>query len=169
METENKILVRRAEKKDYERILEILNMAIERRHVTALLTPVTMESRKKWFKEHEDGIHSIYVAEKDGRVLGWMAITAYRSGREGFSKATELSYYIDYNCHGMGLGSALMEYVIGICRSEGIKHLMLVVFANNLKSLALAHKFHFRIWGTFPDIVEIDGVTTDCYQLGLKL
>ncbi|MGL4282892.1 GNAT family N-acetyltransferase [Eubacterium aggregans] len=80
----NDVIIRKAEKKDYQRILDILNMAIAGREVTALLSPVTMEGRKQWFKDHEDGIHSIYVAEQDGFVLGWMAINAYRSGREGF-------------------------------------------------------------------------------------
>lgn len=165
----NDVIIRKAEKKDYQRILDILNMAIAGREVTALLTPVTMEGRKQWFKDHEDGIHSIYVAEQDGFVLGWMAINAYRSGREGFRKACELSYYIDSDFHSQGIGSVLMAYVIEISRQEGLKHLMLIVFADNFKSIRLAHKFRFRIWGTFPDIVEIDGRTTDCYQLGLKL
>ncbi len=163
------IQIRRAIPKDYQRILDILNMSIRARKVTALLTEVTMESRKQWFKDHEDGIHSIYVAEADGVVVGWMAINAYRSGREGFARACELSYYIDHQERGKGIGSKLMEYVIEESRKEGLKHLMLVIFSDNHRSINLAHKFHFRIWGTFPGIVEIDGRTTDCYQLGLRL
>ena len=83
LETAGKrIAVRLAKEKDYQRILDILNAAILERRVTALLTPVTMESRRGWFKEHSDGVHPIYVAEKDGIVAGWMAVTAYRCGRQ---------------------------------------------------------------------------------------
>ena len=163
------VIVRKAERNDYERILDILNMSIRERKVTALLTPVTMESRKQWFKDHEDGIHRIFIAELEGEVVGWMAVNAYRSGREGFNKACEVSYYIDPAYHGQGIVSILMQHVIDVSRQARLKHLMLVIFSNNAKSLGLAHKFNFRIWGTFPDIVEIDNRTTDCYQLGLKL
>lgn len=170
LDTDGKgIAVRLAEEKDYQRILDILNMAILERRVTALLTPVTMESRRSWFKEHSDGIHPIYVAEKDGIVAGWMAVTAYRSGREGFKHACEISYYIAPEYRSSGVGSNLMEHVIRESRNRGLKNLMAVIFADNLGSQRLAFKYGFKIWGTFPGIVEIDGRTTDCYQMGLKL
>jgi len=166
---EKRITVRLAKEKDYQRILDILNAAILERRVTALLTPVTMESRRGWFKEHSDGVHPIYVAEKDGIVAGWMAVTAYRCGREGFKHACEISYYIAPEFRGSGIGSSLMEHVICESRKRGLKNLMAVIFADNLGSQRLAFKYGFKIWGTFPEIVEIDGRTTDCYQMGLKL
>ncbi|MDD2414465.1 MAG: GNAT family N-acetyltransferase [Eubacteriaceae bacterium] len=163
------ILIRPSKKSDHQRILDILNMSIAERRVTALLTPVTLDKRRQWFKEHDDGLHLIYVAEYKEKVIGWMAITAYRSGREGFAHACELSYYIDQACQGQGVGTKMMDYVIKESREKGLKNLMLVIFADNNPSLRLAHRFGFRIWGRFPEIVEIDGRTTDCYQLGLKL
>lgn len=163
------VAVRLAKKKDYQRILDILNMAIKERRVTALLTPVTLKNRQEWFKEHSDGIHPIYVAEKDGVVAGWMAVTAYRSGREGFKRACEISYYIAPEYQGCGVGTRLMEHVIAESRRRGLKNLMAIIFADNFGSLRLAMKHGFKIWGNFPEIVEIDGRTTDCYQMGLKL
>ncbi len=166
----DRVNIRLAEEKDYQRILDILNIAIYQRRVTALLTPVTMESRKGWFKEHTDGIHPIYVAETaDGIVAGWMAVTAYRSGREGFRHACEVSYYLAPEYQGHGIGSALMAYVIEASRKRGLKNLMAVIFADNIPSQQLVKKFGFEQWGCFPEIVEIDGRTTDCYQMGLKL
>lgn len=163
------IEVRLAQKKDYQRILDILNMSIKERRVTALLTPVTLRSRQSWFKEHSDGEHPIYVAQKDGVVAGWMAVTAYRSGREGFRRACEISYYIASEYQGYGVGSRLMDHVIMESRKRGLKTLMAIIFADNFGSLRLAMKHGFKIWGNFPEIVEIDGRTTDCYQLGLHL
>lgn len=161
--------VRLAEPRDYQRILDILNIAIRQRRVTALLTPVTMASRQDWFKEHNDGIHPIYVAEVNHEIAGWMAVTAYRSGREGFKYACEVSYYLAPEYQGQGIGSALMDHVIKASRARGIKHLMAVIFANNIPSQRLAKKFGFKVWGCFPGIVEIDGTTTDCFQMGRKL
>ncbi|MEG0378006.1 MAG: N-acetyltransferase family protein [Eubacterium sp.] len=164
-----RVCVRLAKEEDYARILDILNMAILERRVTALLTPVTLESRRNWFKEHNDGIHPIYVAKKMGEVAGWMAVTAYRSGREGFRHACEISYYIAPSYRHCGIGSLLMDHVITESRKRGLKNLMAVIFADNMASQKLALKHGFEIWGRFPEIVEIDGRTTDCFQMGLKL
>ncbi|MEG0075127.1 MAG: N-acetyltransferase family protein [Eubacterium sp.] len=165
----SKITVCLAQEQDYQRILNILNLAIYERKVTALLTPVTLESRKNWFKEHQDGIHPIYVAKINNLVVGWMAVTAYRSGREGFKHASEISYYMAPEYRECGVGTALMDHVILESRKRGLKNLMALIFADNLGSQRLAFKYGFEIWGKFPNIVEIDGRTTDCYQMGLKL
>lgn len=161
-----KVGVRLFEKKDEQRILDILNMAIADRSVTALLTPATRKKQAPWFAEHRTKRHPIFVAEVGGRVVGWMAVTAYRSGREGFAGACELSYYLDKAYQHQGIGSVLMDQVIARCRALGYKHLMLVILEDNLPSLSLARKFGFEPWGLFPGIVEIDGHTKDCYQMG---
>lgn len=65
-----KVRVRLFEEKDEQRILDILNMAIADRRVTALLTPVTRKKRVPWFVEHRAERHPIFVAEVDSRVVG---------------------------------------------------------------------------------------------------
>lgn len=161
--------IRTAERKDYLKILDILNQAIRKRNCTALLTPATFQTRKKWFQDHQDGKHPIFVAMDGNRVAGWMAVTAYRDGREGFSKTGEVSYYIDEKYQNQGVASALMEEVLERCRLRGFKSLMAVIFADNRGSIALAEKFGFEKWGLFPGIIEIDGETKDCLQYGRAL
>lgn len=161
--------IRLAKPADYQRILDILNQSIRDRKYTALLTPATFPKRKKWFKDHQDGRYPIYVAEVDGKVAGWMAVSAYRDGREGFIHTCEVSYYIDEAYRGCGIATRLMEHVIETSRASGIKNLMAVIFADNQGSLALVRKFGFEQWGRFPNIVEIDGETKDCLQMGRAL
>lgn len=161
--------LRLAQPQDYQKILDILNQAISERRYTALLTPVTLESRKKWFQDHQDGRHPIYVYEEDGQVYGWMAVTAYRDGREGFCHTCEISYYIDNNRRNTGIASKLLEHVKRVSKESGIKNLMAVIFADNIASRKLVEKFGFNVWGTFPNIVEIDGKEKDCLQYGCKL
>ena len=163
--------VRLARENDHQQIIEILNAAIAERRYTALLKPASIVGRAEWFRAHQDGIHPIYVAEdqKTGRVVGWMAVNAYRSGREAFARSCEISYYIAPAFRGHGVGTILMERVIEESRKRGLKNLMAVIFADNQGSLRLAKKHGFEIWGKFPEIVEIDGRETDCYQMGLRL
>ncbi|MGN0194590.1 MAG: GNAT family N-acetyltransferase [Pseudoramibacter sp.] len=155
--------------KDEPRILEVLNQSIVERKVTAQLTPATMAARRDWFAMHRDPRYPIFVADQDGEVLGWMAVTPYRGGREGFSKTCELSYYLDRKCRHRGIGSALMAHALETCRELGYRHVLLIIFEHNLPSQGLAKKFGFTVWGRFPNIVDIDGRIQDCLQMGRDL
>lgn len=161
--------IRRAEEKDYPAVLDILNQAIKERRYTALLTPATLSSREKWFKEHSDQRHPIFVYEKDNSILGWMAVSAYRDGREGFMNTCEISYYIDENERNKGIATKLLEHTLEFSKKNNIKNLMAVVFIDNQASRKLIEKFGFEIWGRFPDIVEIDDCHKDCLQYGRKV
>lgn len=161
--------IRRFRTEDEPAILSILNQSIVERKVTAQLTPATMEARRGWFAMHSARRYPIFVAEEDGDVLGWMAVTPYRGGREGFSKTCELSYYLDRNCRHQGIGSKLMTHALDECRKLGYRHVLLIIFEHNQPSQGLARKFGFTVWGRFPNIVDIDGHIQDCLQMGRDL
>lgn len=164
-----KVKIRRFRPEDEPAILSILNQSIVERKVTAQLTPATMDGRRGWFAKHSAARTPLFVAEVDGTVLGWMAVTPYRGGREGFLKTCELSYYLDKSFRHQGVGSALMAYTLDACRDLGYRHVLLIIFEHNLPSQGLARKFGFSVWGRFPNIVDIDGHIQDCLQMGRDL
>lgn len=161
--------IRLVEEKDYQRVLDILNQAIEARKFTAQLSPATMEMRKDWFIHHSAPRHPMYVAELNGEVVGWITLTEFRAGREGFRFTSEVSYYIDNKCHQKGIGSMLMSQAIEAAREIGFKNLVAVIFDSNLGSRKLAKKFGFKLWGHMPGAVNIDGNEIGCDYWGLKL
>jgi phosphinothricin acetyltransferase len=161
--------IRRVEQKDYQRVLDILNKAIEDRIFTALLTTTSMEERKDWFIKHSLPKHPMYVAEIDDHVVGWITLGAFRDGREGFLCTSELSYYIDENYRGQGIGSKLMDTAIEAAKEIGCSNLLAVIFDTNIGSQKLAIKKGFKLWGHLPDVIEIDGKTHGCDYWGLKL
>ena len=161
--------IRRFRTEDEPAILSILNQSIVERKVTAQLTPATMEARRGWFAMHSARRYPIFVAEEGGDVLGWMAVTPYRGGREGFSKTCELSYYLDRNCRHQGIGSKLMAHALDECRKPADRHVPLIIFEHNQPSQGLARKFGFTVWGRFPNIVDIDDHIQDCLQMGRDL
>lgn len=154
---------------DEPAILDILNQSIVERKVTAQLTPATMAARRGWFAMHSARRTPLFVAESGGDILGWIAVTSYRGGREGFLKTCELSYYLDRHCRHQGIGSQLMAHALEACRDLGYRHVLLIIFEHNLPSQGLAHKFGFSLWGRFPNIVDIDGQIQDCLQMGREL
>ncbi|MGL4607148.1 MAG: GNAT family N-acetyltransferase [Eubacteriaceae bacterium] len=161
--------IRLVEKKDYQRVLDILNEAIIERAYTAQLTKATMEARKEWFVGHSCPRHPMFVAEINGKVMGWITLTEFRAGREGFRYTSEISYYIDSEARGMGIGTKLMAHAIEEGKRLGFKNLIAVIFDSNICSINLAKKNGFELWGRLPQVVDIDGNEFSCDYWGLKL
>ncbi len=164
-----KLNIRLVEEKDYARVLEILNEAIMARKFTAQLAPATMEMRKEWFVHHSAPRHPMFVAELNGYVVGWVTLTEFRTGREGFRFTSEISYYIDSRFHRQGIGSMMMQRAIEGAREIGYRNLVAVVFDTNISSRKLVKKHGFKLWGHMPDAVDIDGKTIGCDYWGLKI
>lgn len=161
--------IRLVEKKDYQRVLDILNEAILERAYTAQLTLATMEVRREWFIGHSCPKHPMFVVEIDGEVVGWVTLTEFRAGREGFRYTSEISYYIDSKARGKGIGTQMMSHAISIAKEIGFKRLIAVIFDSNLCSIKLAQKHGFECWGHLPEVVDIDGEEFSCEYWGLAL
>lgn len=164
-----KLNIRLVAEKDYPRVLEILNEAIAARKFTAQLAPATMAIRKDWFVHHSAPRHPMFVAEFAGDVVGWITLTEFRAGREGFRFTSEISYYIDSRFHRQGVGSKLMQRAIESADEIGFRNLIAVIFDTNVSSRKLVEKHGFKLWGHMPEAVDIDGNIIGCDYWGLKI
>jgi len=81
-----------------------------------------------------------------GRVLGWVALTAYSSRRVYAGVAWE-SVYVGESARGRGVGRALLEAVIPASEAAGLWTLLAGVLADNASSLALHEAVGFRRLG----------------------
>ena len=100
-----------------------------------------MEVRLDWFTAHSVDEYPIYVCgADDGQVLGWLSLSLYR-GRPALARTAEVSYYVDYACHGKGIGSALMQVAITECPRLGKKVLVAILLEWNIPSIKLLEKF----------------------------
>ncbi|AFA47866.1 GNAT family N-acetyltransferase [Acetobacterium woodii] len=161
--------IRLVQEKDYQRVLDILNEAIAARKFTAQLSLATMEMRKEWFIHHSAPRHPMFVAVVADQVVGWITLTEFRAGREGFRFTSEISYYIDSRFHRQGIGSLLMKRAIEAAKEIGFKNLVAVVFDTNICSRKLVKKHGFKLWGHMPDTVDIDGQSIGFDYWGLKI
>ena len=66
------ITIRDALECDLPIIIDIYNATVPTRMVTAELEPTTVEARLPWFREHSPDQYPFWVAESDGRVIGWL-------------------------------------------------------------------------------------------------
>jgi len=154
---------------DLPTIVDIYNQSIPSRRSTGDLQPLRTEDRLNWFREHRSDEHPIFVAEVDGRVVGWCSLNAYRPGRAALRYTAEISYFIALAFHRQGIGTALVEHAIAACPAIQIKHLFAIVLEGNKASIRLLKKMGFEQWGFLPRVADFDGKEVGHLYYGRQL
>jgi L-amino acid N-acyltransferase YncA len=160
--------IRKAEAKDLNAINEIYNQAIAIK-ATADLEPISIQSRQKWFKDHNPDSYPVFVAEENGNVIGWLSFSAYRCGRKALRHTAEISYYIHEQYRREGIGSQLIKFALEIAISLHFKTLFAIILENNTPSIKLLEKFRFERWGLLPDIAEFDDIVCGHVYMGIRV
>lgn len=160
--------IRLATSADLPRIVEIYNQAIAAHNATADTVPFTVEQRLDWFNMHTPDFYPIYVAEEEGQVTGWLAVSPYR-GRPALEHTAEVSYYVDYAHHKKGIGSALLAHAI-VEAPRISKHVFIAILLEwNVASMRLLEKYGFDRWGYLPDVAEFYGKSCGQFYYGRKI
>ena len=159
------MIIRDAVEADLPAIVEIYNATVPTRMVTAELEPTTIEARLPWFREHSPEQYPFWVAELDGRVIGWLDFKKFLP-RAAYRGAAEISVYMHEQFRRRGLGQRLLERAIARAPSLGITTLVGLIFGHNEPSLKLFQRLGFERWGFFPGIARLDGVERDLVVMG---
>jgi phosphinothricin acetyltransferase len=162
-------MIRAAKIEDLEAMSEIYNQAIDAQFQTCFTRRFSAGERLPWFYQHQGTGYPLYVYEQDGRVAGWLSVSAYRQGRNALRYAVEISYFIHSLYHKRGIGSLLLAHAIDQCRVFGYKTALAILLEPNTGSLKLLEKFGFERWGYLPDIAEFNGIPCGQYYYGLRL
>ena len=160
---------RMAELKDLEALVEIYNQSIAAGQKTADLTPFTTVDRMEWFEGHSPDKYPILVTEKEKKIVGYLTISEYRSGRNALRHTAEVSFFIHFGYHRQGIASSLLNHAIEICPTLKIKTLFAILLDGNQGSVNLLKKFGFEKWGHMPHVAEFDGVEVGHLYYGLRI
>ncbi len=132
------ITIRKMKRSDLKRVLEIFGEGIEDgRSTFRTKTP----SKRAWDKSHCEVCR--LVAEKDGRVVGFAAISPY-SARKEYSGVGETSIYFCREARYKGYGKKLMAALISESEAAGFWSLTSSVFSTNDASIGLHKDLGFR-------------------------
>jgi L-amino acid N-acyltransferase YncA len=104
------------------------------------------------------------VAESDGSVVGWAAMSPY-SSRCVYRGVGEVSIYVGEDARGGGVGHALLEELIVRSERAGYWTLTAGVFPENEASLRLHRACGFRELGVHERLGELGGVWRDVVWL----
>lgn len=161
--------IRRARAADLPSIVAIYNSIVAGRQVTADLSPVTVDDRLTWFDAHQQPHRPMVVLcdEQDG-VLAWATFSDYYP-RKAYDITAEISLYVAEDQRGKRLGIALLEHMLALAPSLNIKNVVAVIFAHNTPSVALFEKYGFGLWGTLPNVCDLETMEADIVLLGKRL
>ena len=159
------MIIRDAVEADLPAIVEIYNATVPTRMVTAELEPTTVEARLPWFREHSSEHYPFWVAESEGRVIGWLNFKRFLP-RCAYRGTAEISVYVDKESRRRGVGQRLLEQAIARAPSLGITALVGLIFGHNESSLKLFQCLGFERWGFFPGVAQLDGVERDLVVMG---
>ena len=151
------VLVRPAEPRDVAAITAIYNEGIRGRGATFETRERREEEVAPWLG---NPAHPVLVAEREGRVLGWIAASGYRP-RECYAGIAEFSVYVAAAARGQGVGDALMGAFLPACARAGLWKVLSRIFPENTASLRLCARHGFREVGTYERHGRLDGVWRD--------
>lgn len=154
-------MIRQARPKDLQEINSIYNQAVKDGLRTAHSKPISLNARQGWYKDHSQNSFPIYIYENDDAVLGWISISPYRDDRQALDEVIEVSYYVDYDHHGEGIATKLMQRAVDFCEEAGYRIMVAILVSKNEPSIGLLQKFGFQESGRIPDAIHHEGVFRD--------
>lgn len=143
-------VIRQATEADLEAITAIYNEAIVSTTATFDTETKTLHDRRAWFQSHGER-HPVLVAEVDGQVVGWSALTKW-SDRRAYDRTGETTFYVAASCRGRGVGRALKAAIIEEARHLNYHSLIARVAETSVESLHLNESFGFRKVGTLKEV-----------------
>jgi phosphinothricin acetyltransferase len=120
---------------DSEAIRAIYNAEVLGSTVTLDLEPRSSEAQQAWLARHR-GAHPAIVAEVDGVIAGFGALSTYRD-RPAYATTVESSVYVDAAWRGQGVGRLLVEELIRVAREHGFHAMIARVVGDNEASINL--------------------------------
>ncbi|WP_055071404.1 GNAT family N-acetyltransferase [Clostridium massiliamazoniense] len=139
-------MIREANKKDLEDILEIYNDAIM--NTTAIYTykPETLEEKKQWYEKKKQGGYPLLVFEEDNRVVGFATFGPFRAW-PAYKYTIEHSIYVHKDYRNHGIATKLMKEIIKIANEREYATLVAGIDAANEGSIKMHEKMGFKYSG----------------------
>lgn len=116
------------------------------------LEPPDESEMRKRFEAITSGGYPYYVAEREGRVIGYAYASAYRP-RPGYRFSVEDSIYIDPAAQRSGAGQALLTKLIDDCTAQGFRQMIAVIGDSAQQaSIGLHRRNGFTFSGTIHSV-----------------
>jgi phosphinothricin acetyltransferase len=138
--------------RDLPELTRVYNYYVRETPVTFDIEPYTVEQRRPWLAGFDpNGPHRCFVAEQDGRAVGWACSLRFRA-KAAYDSSVETSIYLDPGATGQGLGSQLYATLLESLAETDTHMLLGGVTLPNPASIALHERFGFESIGVFKEV-----------------
>ncbi|HML03933.1 MAG TPA: GNAT family N-acetyltransferase [Candidatus Bathyarchaeia archaeon] len=107
------------------------------------LPPYTREVVERWINNLSNLI--ALVAEYENRLVGYATIYKYSHPRR--KGVSDLGIYLHQDFHNVGLGTAMLNYLLELAKEQKLHRIGLHVIADNKIAIRLYTKFGFKTEG----------------------
>ena len=142
--------LRLARPDDAEATRTIYNAEVTGSTVTFDLVPRTLEEQRDWI-EARSGAMAVVVAESEGEVVGFAALSRYRS-RPAYSTTVEDSVYVRHDQRGNGVGRALLAELVEVAAARGFHTMMARIVGGHDASIGLHGSLGFEMVGIEKEV-----------------
>ena len=129
---------------DAPRLVEIYAPFVADTAITFATVPLTEVD----FLHKMEGPYPFLVCEDEGRVRGYAYAALFRE-KEAYRWDVELTIYIEPSAQGKGIGTMLMEELLGLLRRQGYLNAYSCITLPNPGSIALHKRCGFQQIGLF--------------------
>lgn len=145
------IQIRTASENDLDDILEIYNDAVLNTTAVYDYEPHTLEMRRQWFRIKEAQGYPVFVAEENGRVVGFSSIGPWRAWA-AYKYTVENSIYVAADQRGKGIGKLLLEPLVLAAAKLDMHTIVAGIDSTNKVSIKLHEGFGFIEVGHFMQV-----------------
>jgi phosphinothricin acetyltransferase len=138
---------------DLEAITAIYNHYVQHTAITFDVEPYAVGERRAWLGQFRagEGRHRLFVAEQDGRVVGYADSHPFRA-KAAYDTSVESSIYLDPSAQRRGLGTRLYTALFDALAAEDVHVVMAGITLPNEASIALHARFGFRSCGVMREV-----------------
>jgi L-amino acid N-acyltransferase len=161
------IRVRPARLDDAEAIRQIYNAEVTTSTVTFDIAPRSLEEQRRYLTERS-GAHAVLVAEDAGEVVGYGALSPWRS-KAAYSTSVEDSVYVHPGHQGRGIGKTLLVELIAVATAQGFHAVFARIVGGHEASIRLHEAVGFEVVGTEREVGRKFGRWLDVVVMELLL
>jgi phosphinothricin acetyltransferase len=142
--------IRDALLEDASAIAEIYNHYVLDTTATFDMVPKSPRDRAAWIADRE-GSHPALVAEVEGRIVGWGALSTWGE-RPAWNLTVELSVYVELPWRSKGIGRRLIEELLDRAETAGHHAVIGQIVSENRASIRLAETMGFQRVGVLREV-----------------
>ena len=144
------VFIRHATEADAEAIRAIYNYEVENETSTFDLVPRSLEDQIAW-QNARQGAFCVYVAERDGEVVGFGALSPYKE-RAAYRTSVEDSVYVRRDMGRQGIGHAIVSHLLDTAADGGFHSVMARITTLSVGSIGLHQVLGFQMVGIEREI-----------------